>query len=93
MTTFEVEAYLLEVEHQLTDWPEKGQRVTRWMAPAHAARLVGEDGLVELLLSLDVPRARRRSAGRASGLNVVLSGLLAGIAGIAKLWERPKRRA
>jgi 8-oxo-dGTP pyrophosphatase MutT (NUDIX family) len=93
MTTFEVEAYLLEVEHQLRDWPEKGQRLTRWMAPARAARLVGEDGLGELLLSLDLPRTPRRRAARVSGLDAMLTRLLAGITGIGKLWERPKRRA
>ena len=101
LTTFEVEAYLLEVEHQLSDWPEKGQRVTRWMAPARAARLVGEDGLVQLLLRLDVPARRRlrlplwpvRHSPRAAGLDRTLAGLLAGIARLGKFWERPKRRS
>jgi ADP-ribose pyrophosphatase YjhB (NUDIX family) len=102
MTTFKVEAYLLEVEHQLMDWPEKGQRVTRWMAPARAARLVGEDGLVQLLLRLDAPPGRRRRrpprwpgrrSARASGLDATLAGLLASIARLGKIWERAKRRA
>lgn len=100
MITFEVEAYLLEVEDQLSDWPEKGQRVTRWMTPAHAARLVGEDGLVQLLLRLDVPTARRRHrlplwpgrrSARAAGVDRTLAGLLAGIARLGKFWKRPKR--
>ena len=102
MTTFKVQAYLLVVEHQLRDWPEKGQRVTRWMAPARAARLVGEDGLVQLLLRLDAPPARRgrrplrwpgRRSARASGLDATLAGLLASIARLGKFWERAKRRA
>src|SRR5690348_17237505 len=87
---FEVEAYLLQVERQLADWPEKGQRVTRWMAPARAARLVGEDGLGELLLSLD--GARRRSL-RPAALDGMLVRLRAGLARLGGLWQRPKRRA
>lgn len=60
VATFEVKAYLLEVEHQLRDWPEKGERETRWMAPARAARLVSEDGLVQLLLRLEASHGRRK---------------------------------
>jgi 8-oxo-dGTP pyrophosphatase MutT (NUDIX family) len=89
--TFEVEAYLLQVERQLADWPEKGQRLTRWMAPARAARLVGEDGLVELLLSLDGARTRRTV--RPAALGAMLARLRAGFARLGDLWQRPKRRA
>jgi len=97
LTTFEVEAYLLEVERQLRDWPEKGQRVTRWMAPARAARLVSEDGLVELLLSLDVPPARRRRLlfwrGHLARVGDGDGTLSRVFARIARLWKRPKRRS
>ena len=48
----EVEVFPLLVEQQLEDWPEKGQRETRWFAPGEAALLVQEGGLAELLLSL-----------------------------------------
>ena len=48
----EVEVFPLLVEGQLGDWPEKGQRETRWFAPAEAALLVQEGGLAELLLAL-----------------------------------------
>ena len=48
----EVEVFPLLVEGQLDDWPEKGQRETRWFAPGEAALLVREGGLAELLLSL-----------------------------------------
>ena len=48
----EVEVFPLLVEGQLGDWPEKGQRETRWFTPAEAALLVQEGGLAELLLSL-----------------------------------------
>src|SRR5690348_7772439 len=89
---FEVEAYLLEVERQLADWPEKGQRVTRWMAPARAARLVGEDGLGELLLSLDGARARRHAV-RPVGLDGVLTRLRSGLARLGELWQRERRPA
>ena len=90
--TFEVEAYLLQVERQLADWPEKGQRITRWMAPARAARLVGENGLGELLLSLDGAAARRRPA-RPAALDGMLARLRAGLARLGDLWQPPKRRA
>lgn len=95
-TTFTVETYLLEVERQLADWPEKGQRVTRWMAPARAARLVGDDGLCRLLLSLDLPPARRRRrllpwpGRRSARMAATLRGLLARL---ARLWQRRKRQS
>jgi 8-oxo-dGTP pyrophosphatase MutT (NUDIX family) len=50
-----VDVYLLEVERELDDWPEKGQRERRWMSPAQAALLVGESGLIEMLLRLGAP--------------------------------------
>jgi 8-oxo-dGTP pyrophosphatase MutT (NUDIX family) len=48
----EVEVFPLEVERQLENWPEKGQRETRLFTPVEAAMLVGEGGLVTLLLRL-----------------------------------------
>lgn len=51
-TTCVVETYLFEVERELDEWPEKGQRERRWMTPAEAAGLVTESGLTEILLSL-----------------------------------------
>lgn len=45
-----VEAYLLAVEQELDDWPEKGQRQRGWFTPGEAALLVSEPGLVQLLL-------------------------------------------
>ena len=48
----EVDVFPLAVERQLDDWPERGQRETRWFTPDEAALLVEEGGLVELLLSL-----------------------------------------
>jgi hypothetical protein len=89
-------ALAAEVEQQLRDWPEKGQRVTRWMAPERAARLVGEDGLVQLLLSLDVQPARRRRllfwrgrSARAGDGDGTLTRLFAHI---ARLWKRRRKR-
>src|SRR5689334_3098238 len=48
----EVEVFPLAVGRQLDDWPGKGRRETRWFTPAEAATLVGEGGLVTLLLHL-----------------------------------------
>jgi 8-oxo-dGTP pyrophosphatase MutT (NUDIX family) len=50
--TCAVTVFPLAVAHQLEDWPEKGQRETRWFTPAEAALLVHEGGLVTLLLEL-----------------------------------------
>ena len=41
--------FLLRVDHQLDDWPEKGQRETKWFDPAEAAGLVDEGGLAEII--------------------------------------------
>jgi 8-oxo-dGTP pyrophosphatase MutT (NUDIX family) len=79
MTTFEVTAYLLEVEHELRDWPEKGQRRKRWVAPAKAARLVAEEGLGLLLLKLDAahgPGKRRWSLSPKRGAALSRAGVL-----------------
>ena len=93
-TVFEVEAYLLHVERQLRDWPEKGQRLKRWVAPAQAARLVRDEGLVRLLLKLDAPQTRR-----ARGWNVaptphtalqVLTKPFERLTRLAQYWARIK---
>ncbi|HZI76754.1 MAG TPA: NUDIX hydrolase [Gemmatimonadales bacterium] len=51
-TTCKVNVYLLEVEQELDEWPEKGERERRWMSPAEAADLVTEDSLTDILLRL-----------------------------------------
>ena len=48
----EVEVFALSVMGQDDDWPEKGQRATRWFTPAEAATMVEESGLNALLLKL-----------------------------------------
>jgi 8-oxo-dGTP pyrophosphatase MutT (NUDIX family) len=45
----EVRVFLFRVDQQLDDWPEKGQRETRWEGPAEAAALVDEGGLAEIV--------------------------------------------
>jgi 8-oxo-dGTP pyrophosphatase MutT (NUDIX family) len=55
--TCEVAVFTLEVESRADDWPERGQRRKRWVAPGEAAELVSEPGLAELLLALDLARA------------------------------------
>ncbi len=50
-----VEVFLFHVDRQLDDWPEKGQRETRWFSPAQAAMHVTDGGLVEILLGLAAP--------------------------------------
>jgi 8-oxo-dGTP pyrophosphatase MutT (NUDIX family) len=51
----EVVVFPLAVSRQLEDWPERGQRETRWFTLEEAAMLVEEGGLVSLLLGLAAP--------------------------------------
>lgn len=46
----EVVVFILEVAHVLDNWPERKQRQRRWMSPGEAAMVVGEPGLVQVLL-------------------------------------------
>ncbi len=50
--TCEVAVFALAVEAGAEDWPERGQRRTRWMPADEAAALVSEPGLAALLLGL-----------------------------------------
>ncbi len=45
-----VKVYLLRVESERDTWPEQGQRERRWFTPGEAAAIVGEPGLVPILL-------------------------------------------
>jgi len=45
----EVRVYLLLVDRQLDDWPEKAERETRWFRPAAACDLVDEGGLTDII--------------------------------------------
>jgi 8-oxo-dGTP pyrophosphatase MutT (NUDIX family) len=49
----EIEVYRMDVEEVLDDWPEKGQRERRWHSLDEAAMLVGEGGLVALMLKVN----------------------------------------
>jgi 8-oxo-dGTP pyrophosphatase MutT (NUDIX family) len=46
-----VKVFLLSVDRQLDDWPEKEQRVQRWVDPIKGAQMVDEGGLAEILRS------------------------------------------
>jgi 8-oxo-dGTP pyrophosphatase MutT (NUDIX family) len=45
----EVRVFLLRVDRQLDEWPEKSQRETRWFDASEACELVDEGGLAEIL--------------------------------------------
>ncbi len=75
----EVRVFLFRVERQLDDWPEKGQRESKWLDAKEAAALVEEGGLAEIIdrfsgsyVRFVAPRARRyrihdgRGAGRST---------------------------
>lgn len=51
-----VRVFVMDVQRQMDEWPEKHERETRWLSPAQAAMKVTEGGLVEILLSLAAPR-------------------------------------
>jgi 8-oxo-dGTP pyrophosphatase MutT (NUDIX family) len=61
-----VKVFLLSVDHQLEDWPEKEQRECRWVTPEKAAHMVDEGGLAEILraafpaVQFQSPKARKR---------------------------------
>lgn len=45
-----VDVFLLEVGKVLDEWPERKERDRRWVTPGEAAMLVGEPGLVQVML-------------------------------------------
>jgi 8-oxo-dGTP pyrophosphatase MutT (NUDIX family) len=45
----EVRVFLLRVERQLDEWPERPERETRWFDADEAANLVEEGGLAEII--------------------------------------------
>jgi 8-oxo-dGTP pyrophosphatase MutT (NUDIX family) len=53
VVTCSIEVYRMDVEEVLDDWPEKGQRERAWYALDEAAMLVGEGGLVALMLEVN----------------------------------------
>jgi len=48
-----IKVYRMDVEEVLDDWPEKGQRERAWYSLDQAAMLVGEGGLVALILQVN----------------------------------------
>jgi 8-oxo-dGTP pyrophosphatase MutT (NUDIX family) len=48
----EVAVFPMSVAEERPDWPERTQRVRRWMSPGQAALAVEEGGLASLLLDL-----------------------------------------
>jgi 8-oxo-dGTP pyrophosphatase MutT (NUDIX family) len=48
----EVKLFAMRIHHQLPDWPERGERETRWFAPEAAAAAVQQAALAALLLAL-----------------------------------------
>jgi 8-oxo-dGTP pyrophosphatase MutT (NUDIX family) len=47
-----VQTFALEVEAQLSEWPEQDRRSTRWFAPEDAAKAVQEPELQALIANL-----------------------------------------
>lgn len=67
----EVDVFLMRVDRELDDWPERGQRKRRWVSPAQAADMIQESDLAKLVLRLthhrglpeSHPRTRTRKQG------------------------------
>src|SRR3954468_2618235 len=70
----DVEVFALEVGSQVEQWPEKGQRETRWFSANEAASLVEEPELACMLRSFGLvhPSPSRPSPSRPSGLKRML---------------------
>lgn len=70
-----VEVFLLEVERELSEWPEQRDRGRRWLSPRQAALCVDETGLQDLFRGLDRRlegrRGHRRGALGAGGRTVI----------------------
>jgi len=49
VTICEVSVFLFAVERQLSKWPEKSERETRWFASEEAAALVAPLGLADIV--------------------------------------------
>lgn len=45
---YRVKVFLLSVDHQIEDWPEKEQRECQWVSLHKAGQMVDEGGLAEL---------------------------------------------
>ena len=60
--TCSVDVYLLKVQRELEDWPERGQRSRCWVSLAEAMLIVDDTGLAELLLRLNRPARRPRAS-------------------------------
>ena len=56
-TPIEVEIYPLEVEVELEDWPERGERRRRWATANEACALVSDPGLVALMRDFAAARS------------------------------------
>ncbi len=49
----EIEVFRLDVDEELTDWPEKGQRERCWCTVSEAIEKVGKHSLAKLLLRFE----------------------------------------
>jgi 8-oxo-dGTP pyrophosphatase MutT (NUDIX family) len=50
-TLCRVKVFLLAVDHQVDEWPEKAEREWRWVEPIKAAQMVQESDLAEIIRS------------------------------------------
>jgi 8-oxo-dGTP pyrophosphatase MutT (NUDIX family) len=62
-----LKVFLLEVERELNDWKERGQRGMAWLRIEEAAHVVSEAGLSQIIL--DLPH--RLPAGARHGLHLL----------------------
>ena len=70
----EVRVFLFRVERQLDDWPEKGERESKWVDAKEAAALVEEGALAEIVdrfagsyVRFIAPRAKHSRRGHRRG--------------------------
>lgn len=63
-TLCNVRVFLLRVDRELDDWPEKQERTRQWFNPREAARLVNEGGLAEIIGNFGAYGVDLRGQGR-----------------------------
>ena len=63
-----VMVYRLDVDEEVREWRERGQRTRRWFTPGDAAKLVSEPALASLILSVDRPKSVRETAANTAEL-------------------------
>jgi 8-oxo-dGTP pyrophosphatase MutT (NUDIX family) len=64
IVTCDVRVFLLHVRRELSDWPERDQRIRAWFSLEVAAKLVAERDLAKLILGAVSDKLMQKQVGR-----------------------------